>query len=118
RSGAKVRIEMYKFVRPFRNVILSFTSVFFLVFPETVLAQTRSLYMPTVQASGASEGSLALANSGTVAASVTVIGRGFDGTVFRGPRPNPVTVSVPPLNSKVIRTKDLFGENNPTGWVE
>src|SRR5262245_59753842 len=84
---------------------------------SSAAAQSRSLYMPVLQA-GVMDARLSIVNTGTTPATVTLIGRGYDGKLFGGSVANPVTVTVPPLNSKTIRPKDLFGASVPAGWIE
>src|SRR6185295_20414846 len=93
-----------------RLLIVSLAIALIFVLPAIASAQTRSLYMPAVHVTGGTDSMLALTNSGSVAATVTLIARSYDGATIRGSRLNPVTVSVPPQNSSVIRPKDLFGE--------
>jgi hypothetical protein len=92
--------------------------LFSLGFPHSADAQPRSLFMPAMHTVESPDSSLALSNTGAEAASVTLIARGYDGTILEGTRANPVTFSLPSASSKILKPRELFGENIPPSWIE
>src|SRR5712692_6523082 len=84
-------------------------------------AQAPSMYLPALEAVDGTQLGLALVNSGSTEAQVTVTVRTYDGVPIAGIAiVNPYTLKVPPSGKLEIRLADLFGSgiSDQHGWLE
>ena len=115
----EIKFFMSYILKGFYRFILSSVVVIALVassiFAQSQQSQSRSLYMPLLQA----DSELTLVNPAVEPATVILTARSYAGTVLQGAGiNNPVTISLPPSNSKALKAKDIFGAGISSGWVE
>src|SRR5205823_6080097 len=106
-------------LRLFVVVFLSVVSILFCIQPAG--AQAPTMYLPGLEAVDGTELGLALLNSGSGDAQVTITARTYDGAIIGGTAVvNPYTLVVPASGKAELRLSDLLGSgiSQQHGWLE
>jgi glucose/arabinose dehydrogenase len=96
--------------------------VILLSWPTMARAQeSRTFYLPVLQASSDKDLGIALSNPSLVAASIRLTARDYGGTPISGSGiTNPATMTVPPSGQRALRAEEIFGTGivGRSGWIE
>src|SRR5437868_12996300 len=105
---------------PLRLLVLFLSIAFIFCAPQPVAAQAPSIYLPALEALDGTELGLALVNTASADAQVTVTARTYQGALIADTAiVNPSTLKVPASGKLEIRIADLFGTgiSNQHGWL-
>src|SRR5262245_16743774 len=104
---------------PLRLLAIIFIFIVLALSPLAASAESRPLYMPMLQSGDSAEARLTLVNPTVEPVTVKLIARSYGGAMLQGSGIiNPVSITMPPSNSRVLLAKEIFGYGVSSGWVE